>query len=407
MKVKPIAVLYAVYLAFFFSIFFRSNESAISEYVSTMFGLMCIFLLILQNGIKTLQAEWQRRLFIFFALVFGIFCCMQLHDNNSYTVALYLKVMLFIWFFSVFEVDRQDFILFINRTYLLYLLVATLLWSGLVPNTLFEYVDTEEFRVNLGFLHYGILYGVEGSPATIDSYSSLVLLINLFMYSGSHRKFYLAASLFGVLASFRLTPLVAVFAVFALYPFYKNRRYLSSLILVSISALFVAVLLAVGMDGNMSIFGSDVDMRMLAYSLTHARSMIWEQQLSHVMQNFTWVDYIFGHFSVAEFSVPTFQLDGSDSGAFESNPHNNYLLLFYRSPFLFIAFYFVFIFCQHRNFSKENFPILFFIFLAGFMNSSLISLGNPIFLMFITYVLVKRNFPERISMRHVAGTDIK
>ena len=190
MKVKPIEVLYAVYLAFFFSIFFRSNESATSEYVSTLFGLMCIFLLIMQKGVKALQAEWQYRLFIFFAVIFCIFFLMQVYGNNSYTVALYLKVMLFIWFFSTFEVDRQDFILFINRTYLLYLVAATLLWSGLVPNTLYEYVDTEEFRVNFGFLQYGILYGLEGSPATIDSYSSLVLLINLFMYRGSDRKFY-------------------------------------------------------------------------------------------------------------------------------------------------------------------------------------------------------------------------
>ena len=407
MKVKPIEVLYAVYLAFFFSIFFRSNESATSEYVSTLFGLMCIFLLIMQKGVKALQAEWQYRLFIFFAVIFCIFFLMQVYGNNSYTVALYLKVRLFIWFFSTFEVDRQDFILFINRTYLLYLVAATLLWSGLVPNTLYEYVDTEEFRVNFGFLQYGILYGLEGSPATIDSYSSLVLLINLFMYRGSDRKFYLAASLFGVLASFRLTPLVAVFAVFSLYPLYKSRRYLSSLILVSISILFVAILVAVEVSGNMSMFGGDIDLRMLAYTLTHARSMIWEQQLEHVVQNFTWIDYIFGHFSVAEFSVPTLQLDGTDAGGFESNPHNNYLLLFYRSPLLFFVFYFIFIICQHRNFSKENFSILFFIFLAGFMNSSLISLGNPIFLMVIAYILVERNSPNKISTEHVVETDVK
>ena len=157
----------------------------------------------------------------------------------------------------------------------------------------------------------------------------------------------------------------------------------------------------------MSMFGGDIDLRMLAYTLTHARSMIWEQQLEHVVQNFTWIDYIFGHFSVAEFSVPTLQLDGTDAGGFESNPHNNYLLLFYRSPLLFFVFYFIFIICQHRNFSKENFSILFFIFLAGFMNSSLISLGNPIFLMVIAYILVERNSPNKISTEHVVETDVK
>jgi len=118
--------------------------------------------------------------------------------------------------------------------------------------------------------------------------------------------------------------------------------------------------------------------------------MIWVQQLEIMVNNYTFLDYIFGRFSAAEFSVPTYQLEGAETGGESLNPHNNYLLLLFRSPFLLVLFAVIFLVAQYKSYSKYSFPVILLIFLAALTNSSLIGLGNPTYILLLIYVLLEK-----------------
>jgi hypothetical protein len=232
--------------------------------------------------------------------------------------------------------------------------------------------------------------GFDGSPAGLDVFSAIIVLANFFYNSSKFKYLFIVLGLAGIVLTFRLTPLVSLGVVMMLYPFY-NHKILSTFLVLFIMSLFILMLYIILNYHSFEFNNQTIYIWDLGYVVTHARSMIWEQQLKILLSEYDFFDYIFGRFSIQLFEVPHYQLWGQlrDDGLY-GNPHNTYLLLFFRSPLLFIIFFVLFVIFNYINFERKKFTIIFFIFLAGFTNSSIIGLGNPIFIMVLTYLLTQK-----------------
>jgi len=386
LSISPLGTLYLVFASFFATVFFRSNDSAVTEYVSSLICLLLMGLAMMANHKNVAHKRWQYVLSICVA-AFSII--LMVSHNSPYAVILYIKITVLIWFFSTFNIARSDFIEFVNKTYLFYLVASILVWLGVVPNVFYEDVKLPDYFADYGIISFYILRGIEGSPAAIDTYSAFVLLMNLFLNSGNERKIYLSAAVVGLLASFRMTPFVSLFLVFLLYPWYSKSKTIATVILISSAIIFFAILTALYLNESITLGGAEYNLRAMAYNATHARSMIWVQQLDVMSNRYSFMDYIFGRFSPEEFSVPTYQSEGTETGSVSLNPHNNYLLLWFRSPIMFAVFFAAFLIAQYKSYSKETFPLLLLIFFAAFTNSTLVGLGNPIYLFTIIFLLTE------------------
>lgn len=395
----PVAVLYFAYASFFIGALLHSNQSAVSEYISSVAGMVVMSLALLLKAKRNRMSIWSYAVFV---LVVSFAFASLLATGIAYTTLLIIKVAIFIYFFSAYAISQESITKFINYTYLCYLAISVFVWLGLVPNIFYVYPFLHDYHVDMGLFSYYIMLGIEGSPANIDAYSATVLLMNMTMNSSRDRRVFIALALFGVLASFRMTPIMSLMIVAILYPLYSRGRVLGTITLASVVGGFSLLLLGIYHSVQIPIASDEVDIGLIAYAATHARSMIWSQQLELFLSNYHLFDYLFGHYVASEFSVPLFQMDGSEAGSDEFNPHNNFLLLLYRSPIWFLVSMIMFFIAHHKSYSKYTFPIVLNIFLAALTNSSLISLGNPVYLVILAWIVVGNKPGERMAgVKHI------
>lgn len=384
--ITPVSVLYIIAVIFSISIFFKNSESAVGQLIASSLIQLIILAMLIIGRKQVKLARWKFLIAIF---TLEMVLMLLVRSRSHYAVMLYSEIIIFIVFFSVYSIPRIKFIAFLNSTYMVYLVASVMVWLGVVPNVFYDPVLKDEFYISFGFISYFILYGIEGSPAFIDSYSALVLVVNIFMNHCPSRRWFIAASIFGIIASFRLTPMIALLAVFMLYPIYKQSRYVAITTLLTVFAIFLLLLYVLLNSAYIVFGGEEIDIWVLAYAVTHGRSMVWLQQLDVLFTSYDLYDYIFGRYSIDLFGVQAMQVWGEEKDVIMSNPHNTYMLLFYRSPLLFVMFLIIFFIAVFRRYDKFTFPVLFVIFLSAFTNSSIISLGNPVFLMSVVYFLTE------------------
>jgi len=369
---------------FFIFSLFANNTSASFLYMA---NILVMFLFVAFLLLKNKDIVFSKNIFYFgITLLLLVFVLIQpISKTHIYSVLFFSKLMIISLFFYQARLSETSFINFINNTYLFFLIVSVLMWLGIIPNPNYnDFLIKEEFLVSIFGYHYYVLPGIEGSPATIDSYSAIVLLINIFVkVNQKNRKTVVIFALLGILLSFRLTAILGVFLVLACAPLLKKRLFFF-LFNISGFVFFLLLLYALSIDLILNVFDMSVDVYLFAYIATHARSVIWEQQIFILLTEYQWFDYIFGHFNVDLFSVPTFQISGAETGVNQSNPHNTYLLLFFRSPLLAIIALILLYINLIVKMDKKYFIPTTFVLLACYTNSALISLENPIYL----YVLV-------------------
>ena len=129
------------------------------------------------------------------------------------------------------------------------------------------------------------------------------------------------------------------------------------------------------------------------YNATHARFVIWGQQIEIMLDNYSFLNYLTGGFNNDLFSVGLYQVDGQELTTSTYNPHSSLLLLFFRNPLLFALTYFAYSFLIIKNYERKKAAIAIFLFLSLTMNSSLLVTGNPVF----TLIMILLTFPEKIK----------
>lgn len=377
-----IIVLYLFYFSYIFSLFFQNNQSALFEYMASIIGLSFFLIFFFKFNFKI-----SPNLFILILICFFYLLFLPIYFSYAYVLLTYIKVIILLIFFRSKSLHIKYYLYFINYVYLFYFSLSLIVFFNLIPNKFYDpsIFQTPEFFVDLGFISYYVLPSIQGGPASFSTFSAIVFFLNLFFHKKNYYIIFIAFC--GLLLTFRLTPLLSIFIGIILYPFFKYKSF-SLFILLFIFSFFILILFGLMIDYSFLYKNSYYDLWSLGYVATHARTMIWEQQLFILFNNYTFFDYIFGNFSISLFEVPHFQLWGEiRQDGLHGNPHNTFLLLFFRNPLLFIIFFIYFFISVIKNHQQKRFFVIFIIFMSCFTDSSIISLGNPIFILTLTYLI--------------------
>lgn len=319
-------------------------------------------------------------LWVLFLFILIITFSALIFKANFYNILFILKMIIFYLFLKYYKIDEYKFIKFINNTYFIFIFISVLLFV-FYPSLLYEIKEKENNTIDFYFLQYTMLHSMEGSAASLDTYSAIILFLNLIVNkSKEKRRFFIVLSTIVLLWTFRLTPLISVILAYIAYKKIKKGKH--AFFFLSFITLFFILILIIN-HINTTVFG--IPTYLIFYQLTHARSMIWDQQLVYMFENYDFLDYVFGNFSSESFRVESFQMDGRMKNDLIDNPHNNYLLLLFRNPLLFVVIFFQFLYNIYKKFDKKWFPIIVLIFIGGFSNSQLLSLQNPIYFLILIY----------------------
>ncbi|MFB2118254.1 hypothetical protein [Parapedobacter sp. 2B3] len=389
-----VSLLYFVYFAFLLAALLTTRSSLAPVYFSNIVSVGAIIVYVFVCSRKLGQKIDLPLLLVVIVAFFTIFFSVFL-GSEIYTALLYLKIISLVGFFCVVRVDKEQFVKFLNVTYLVYALLSLFIFYNIIPIAHYSRWDHYSMYVNLGQVKYAIVYGLEGSVAYLDSYSGFILLVNIFLNKGKNRRVYIFLSCLFILLTFKMTPIIGLLISLLTYYVIRNRYSAISFLLV---ANFFFIVLLYLLIKDIDPFDSVLSFKDYAYIVTHARTMIWEQQIPTMLKSYNISDYIFGGYNSKLFSVAGTQLWGSDTGTFYDNPHNTYLLLFFRSAFLFVLFYSTLLIAVFKNFNRKHSVIILFIMLVCYSNSSIISLQNPVYIISLTYLLI--NYKENENTLH-------
>src|SRR5690606_15204162 len=161
----------------------------------------------------------------------------------------------------------------------------------LVPIRLYETMDHFTEDIQIGGISCSVFYGMDGSPAYMDSYSGTVLLLNLLIYKGPQRQFFIALSLFFVMYTLKMTPLAGLLVSLLCYYPIRNRN---SALIAIITGNLLFVLVCYWLLKDIDPIDVGISFKDLMCFATHARTMIWEQHLSILLKEYKPINYLLG-----------------------------------------------------------------------------------------------------------------
>jgi hypothetical protein len=234
------------------------------------------------------------------------------------------------------------------------------------------------FVKNYGFISFETLYGLEGSTAAIDSYSALIILLNIFLNKRLTKYLIITIALFALVWTTRFTPIVMFFFSLISYALVRN-RFTAVFALISIFIGFFIFSYLEMFFPNDDFLLKGIPNSILLKMATHGRTFIWSEQLKSISDNFSLIDYLIGNYSYANVQIPW-------SGGSTANSHNSFFHLFFRIGIAAIFMILFFIRKVFYNFDRRTFPIIFVIFLSATTNGTIFYVGNPVFLLILIYL---------------------
>tara|TARA_B110000091_G_scaffold141074_1_gene150704 strand:- start:125 stop:1198 length:1074 start_codon:yes stop_codon:yes gene_type:complete len=308
---------------------------------------------------------------IFFLI--GLSLLLRFEPMGMILLLLFLSMIIY---FKLIMLSMRRLLRIINITYLLYLILSIISYSGISLAQGGTLVNS--FFVDYGFVSFETLYGLEGSTASIDSYSTLVLLLNIFLNRGLMKYIIIFITLIVVLWTARLTPIVMFLFSMVSFIFVRN-RFIAIFLLTSIFIAFIAFTFIELYYPYDDFFIKGIPNTILLHIATHGRTFIWAEQFKSISDNFGIVDYLIGNYKYAEVLV-----HWSDFPYF--NSHNSFFHLFFRIGIAAIFMIIFFISKVFYNFDRRTFPVIFGIFLSATTNGTIFYVGNPVFLLVLIYL---------------------
>lgn len=396
MMLTPLGLLYFSHFTFLLIGFTNAPSSAANIYFFNLIfiGVLIIYLLRLDG----LSLKVNRNFSIAIISIFSFVLALQLVNSDVYLTILVVKLIFLVQFFSRADISRADFITFVNLSYFVYFAISVFYWVFFPDAALNTRLGNEEFSVQLMGYNFQAMPGFRGSPSQIDSYSAVILILNASINSKQKfRKLIMTCAILALVFSFRLTPLMGLLIVAVFSPLLRRRFFFVLCQLFGI-VILIGLISTLYLTPSVEFFG--VSLRDIAYISTHARSDIWVAQMKVMVENYSVLNYLFGGFDAETFAVPLMQLSGLDTQRLSMNPHNNYLLLFLRSPLIFLAVLLIFYWQCFKNLSSNYFFLFTFILIAAHTNSSLIGLENPIYIYILIYFLLLGRKKSLVKTRY-------
>jgi len=368
--------LYFLFLSFMTAaILSIGRENNVLYYQSSLISMSAILLVMMLVkyreffSFNTLDA-------IFLVSISSLISLSMLFYSEPMGVVLFLLFFSFVVYFKMIKLSVVRLLGVVNITYLFYLLLSIVSYSGLIfaqePDALNSFIK------EYGFISFETLYGLEGSTASIDSYSTLIILLNLFLNKKSSRYLIIMIAFFALLWTTRFTPIIMFLFSIISYVVVRN-RFLAVLAISSIFLGFFSFSFLEMFYPNESFFITNIPNSVILNIATHGRTFIWSEQLESIANNFNGLDFLIGNYKYAEVLIPW----GEGS---TSNSHNSFFSLFFRIGIAAIFMIIFFIRKIFYNFDRRTFPVIFGIFLSATTNGTVFYVGNPVFLLVLIYL---------------------
>ena len=245
---------------------------------------------------------------------------------NGREIIFLFQVILTYWILFDAHLSIKQFIKYLNSTYLLFSIISFMVYYEFIAPLTFGdfgvfnwfYIDSVVNKYSvfqplanyIPILHSKTYVGINGSTSSIDSYSALVLLLNV-LFNDRLKSKLVFSSLASVqlLAAFRITPYVGiVFGLVSIIIPQKFRRLYFGFILV-FSA--ISWLIPYLMTNNFEVFIFD--------KMTHGRAGIWVRYVEIILKS-TWSEIIYG----IRGNIPFININGR----WIDQPHSTYLRMF-------------------------------------------------------------------------------
>ena len=298
------------------AVFSINRDDKLLYYIFSIAGFSLALFIVILSKYKSAIKLNNTDSFIF--LIFGSLITLgSIYNSEPMGVVLLLMYTTLIIYFKFVKLAVNRLVEVINFTYLLYLFLSIMSYSGLLFQKT-NYV-LNSFVKDYGVISFETLYGLEGSTAAIDSYSAIVVLLNIFLNKKFSRYFFIFIAVFALLWTTRFTPIVSfILSVFS-FAIVRNRFAAVALI----SAIFIGFFSFSFIEiyyPNESFFVPGVTNKTLLQLATHGRTFIWAQQVKSIALNFNVFDYLFGNYEHALVSLPW-------GGGSNSNSHNSFFNL--------------------------------------------------------------------------------
>lgn len=379
--------LYFLYSCFMMAAMLSVNsESNAMYYFFTIIGFGAVYLYLFMFKKKSFFEVTSKDYIFLFICLFLILISFLFNKELMGVILMFMYVGI-VYYFRVLKVEINEIIRFVNITYLIYFFVSLISYFGIFFK---QDLGINSFNINYGFIQFETLYGIEGSTASIDSYSATVVLLNLFLRKDVKKYIIISIAFLALLWTARFTPLVSfIFSVLVF--FIVRNRFFAFLFLTSI---FVGIAILIYVEMNYPYKDSiirGVPNTVLLHIATHGRTLIWASQFENINDYFTFKDYILGNFRFAE--VEIYWSDGKTS-----NSHNSFLYLYLKTGMVAIIMLLSILYKIIKKYDRRLFPVLFGILLASTTNSTIFYVGNPIYLILTIYLLSFYNKTENESI---------
>jgi hypothetical protein len=370
----PLKIIFIAYIiSAVFSI--NSGSSNFVFYISTVIGSSLILLILLVFHLDSKfyinESEIFMMLLVSLLILVGL-----IHSADILGVFLFLIFCSLIIYFKIQKTSIIDIVAFANWSFLIYFSLSLISYFGIAFQHSKDVLNS--FDINYGFISFETLYGLEGSTADIDSYSSVIVLLNLFLNKRKSKYIFILMALIALIWTARFTPIVSF--IFSVITFIFIRNKWSALI--AISMIFVGFISFTYIEMYHPYdryFSSLVPNKLVLQLATHGRTYIWSEQMKNISENFHLLDYLLGNYKFSEVSIPW--SDGTTS-----NSHNSFLALYFRMGIVVLLMLAILIHKIFSSFNRLTFPILFSIFLSATTNGTIFYVGNPIFLILTIYL---------------------
>jgi len=360
----PIRLIHIFYLHFFIYLFNTLNIPVFLQQSGRLIMTLIYFYLVLHIFIVYKQVK-TKYFFLGVLSVIGLLLIQlilnqKLPHTTAYFIILYL-------IFQNFKMKESEVVLFLNFTFIIYFTISLIVY--IFPSL--PIIDYEPWTYpNRLFSGLSRFLGIESSPAAIDTFAGLVLLVN-FRFRKESIRFYLwpgnILAILTLLWTSSYSPIVAfIVALIFSYLFFKYR--IISYTIISFLPFFLVFIYRL----------KHINLNLFLQRITAYRIDIWNSMLNVFDQR-----TIFGKF-IGTGSIPEILWREEIT----ANPHYFSLFLIFLTGFIFSFIVFLIV-LKNLYPIKEKYIILIILFLllSSQTNRFIISMYNPVYLIVLLFYL--------------------
>lgn len=378
MKLKVINLyLYVIIVLSFLGGYFETLNRSIYLFSVILIALFSLYF----SAIWLSNNPTQKLKYIIIAAIILVLTAINFTINlkiNTYFLFVLFSISLFLILMNS-SIEYEEILRIINNTFLLYVFLSLLVYFNLIPSP----IKLNIFYFNIFGIKYKTFIGFFGSTSTIDSYATIVFILNLI--SRSKKVYIVLISGIAAIMPLRFTPLLILLTVIFIIFFvsFMSKKFVFGAFILFVFLSFLIPTILYLLIENEQLF-------ILLNYFSNGRVVLWHDLLGEFLQG-SIINILFGFGSTENFILKTWDHE-------TSNPHNVYFTLLITYGFIIYFFIYISLTWLISKLKKQDVLILIAILTAGISNSIIFSFKNlPLVLLFIYFISLPLRSERNIS----------